>query len=49
MTRYFLAIPGIALLFCLLLSPALAQTTPTLTPFPSTSATAAPLSPERLG
>jgi tetratricopeptide (TPR) repeat protein len=49
MTRYFLAIPGIALLFCLLLSPALAQTTPdTPPPFPSTSATAAPLSPEDL-
>ncbi|HXR33916.1 MAG TPA: tetratricopeptide repeat protein [Verrucomicrobiae bacterium] len=49
MIRYLLAIPGIALLFCLLLSPALAQTTPATPPAsPSTSATPAPLSPEDL-
>ena len=41
MTRYFLAIPGIAFLFCLLLSPALAQTTPG-TPPPSSGASATP-------
>lgn len=41
MTRYFLAIPGIAFLFCLLLSPALAQTAPG-TPPPSSGASATP-------
>ncbi|HKI13362.1 MAG TPA: tetratricopeptide repeat protein [Candidatus Acidoferrum sp.] len=48
MTRYFLAIPGIALLlFCLHLPPALAQTTPdTPGPSPSSSATPAPVSQE---
>src|SRR5271166_6149301 len=49
MTRYFLAIPGVAIPLCLLVSPAFAQTTPdTLPPAPSTSATAAPLSQEDL-
>lgn len=50
MTRYFLAIPLIALLlFCLHLSPALAQTTPvTPAPSPSASATPAPVSQEDL-
>jgi len=49
MTRYFLAIPGIVLLCCLLLSPAFAQTIPdTPVAAPGTSATAAPLSQEDL-
>jgi len=49
MTRYFLAIPGIALLSCLLVSPAFAQATPDTPPAaPGTSATAAPLSQEDL-
>ncbi len=53
MIRYFLAIPGIAFLFCSLLSPAFAQTTPDTPPPPSSSTTgtaaqAAPLSDEDL-
>ena len=52
MTRYFLAIPGIAFLFCLLLSPGLAQTTPDTPPASSNAsarpAQAAPLSDEDL-
>jgi tetratricopeptide (TPR) repeat protein len=52
MTRFLLAIPGITFLFCSLLSPSLAQTTPdTPPPSPSASATpaqAAPISTEDL-
>ena len=53
MTRYFLAIPGVGFLFCMLLSPSFAQTAPdTSSPqAPSASATpaqSAPLSTEDL-
>src|SRR5208337_2472089 len=53
MTRYFLAIPGIGVLLCTLLSPLFAQTAPDTTSpqAPSTSATpaqTAPLSAEDL-
>jgi len=50
MTRYFLAIPSMAVLFCLLISPALAQTPPdTSSSPPGASAPPAALPPEELG